>query len=96
MEFLVEITVGLPGSMPAAERQELGRAELARGRELVAAGAIRSIWRVPGGLRNVGIWEARDATELHALIESLPMYVWLTADVTPLARHPLAEPGDAE
>ncbi|MBS1881336.1 MAG: muconolactone Delta-isomerase family protein [Actinobacteria bacterium] len=95
MEFMVEIAVALPPSMDSDERSALLSRELGRGRELVAAGSIRSIWRVPGGLRNVGIWEAEDATELHALIESLPLYPWLTAEVTPLARHPLAglEPG---
>lgn len=90
---MVQIDVALPATMAAAERDELRRAELARGRELFAAGAIRSIWRIPGGLRNVGIWEAADATELHALLESLPMYPWLEARVTPLARHPLTEGG---
>ncbi len=94
MEFMVQIAVELPASMPVAERDALRRAELERGRELVAVGAIRSIWRLPGGLRNVGIWEAADATELHGLIESLPLYPWLTAEVTPLARHPLSEPED--
>lgn len=95
MEFMVQIDVDLPASMTADERDEVRRAELVRGRELVTAGAIRSIWRIPGGLRNVGIWEAEDATELHRLLESLPMFPWLTAQVTPLARHPLSEDGGA-
>jgi muconolactone D-isomerase len=89
---MVEVSVELPASMDEREREAVRQAELARGRELVASGAIRSIWRIPGGLRNVGIWEASDATELHALIESLPMYPWLTAAVTPLALHPLSGP----
>jgi len=89
---MVEIRVELPASLGDDEREALRAAELSRGRELVAAGAIRSIWRIPGGMRNVGIWAAADATELHELIESLPMYPWLTAEVTPLARHPLTGP----
>jgi muconolactone D-isomerase len=89
MQFLVRIHVHLPPDLPAGERQALEEAELARGRELLGAGSIVSIWRIPGGLRNVGIWEARDATELHELIASLPLYRWLEADVTPLADHPL-------
>lgn len=80
--------------MPASEREQVLRAELERGRELVASGAIQHIWRVPGGLRNVGIWEASDATELHGLIASLPLFNWLDVEVTPLAEHPL-KPGQA-
>lgn len=76
--------------MDDAEREQLLADEHKRGRELVAAGHIKAIWRVPGGLRNVGIWQAVDATELHQLIASLPLFKWLSADVTALARHPLS------
>jgi muconolactone D-isomerase len=89
LKFLVEIDVRLPGSMAEPERAELLEAELERGRELVEAGVIRAIWRIPGALRNVGIWDAADATELHEHLTSLPLFGWLTAEVTPLADHPL-------
>jgi muconolactone D-isomerase len=89
MEFLVQVRVVLPPEMPDSEREALLEAELVRGRELLAAGSIEAIWRVPGGLRNVAIWYAADATELHELIASLPLYRWLSADVTPLAAHPV-------
>lgn len=94
MEFLVHITVALPGDMDDGERDALLAAERRRGEELVAAGSIQAIWRIPGGLRNVGVWEAADATELHELIASLPLYRWLTAEVTPLAVHPLSRRAD--
>jgi muconolactone D-isomerase len=89
VQFLVRIDVSLPPALPAAERERLLAAELERGRALRAAGSIVGIWRIPGGLRNVGIWEAADATALHELIASLPLYPYLTADVTALAQHPL-------
>jgi muconolactone D-isomerase len=89
VKFLVEIEVRLPGNLPDSERSELLEAELERGRELVDAGVITAIWRIPGALRNVGIWEATDATELHEHLTSLPLFRWLTAEVTPLADHPL-------
>jgi muconolactone D-isomerase len=89
MEFLVRIDVSLPGSMTAEERADLAAAELAHGLELCRRGTIQRIWRLPGGLRNVGIWEAPNATELHEAISGLPMFPWLRVEVTALARHPL-------
>lgn len=89
MEFLVQVRVSLPPEMDAEQRAQLLAAELERGRELVAAGHIDGIWRVPGALRNVAIWSARDATELHELIASLPLFPWFAAEVTALATHPL-------
>jgi muconolactone D-isomerase len=89
VKFLVQIDVRLPGKLTDAERAELLEAELERGRELVDAGVIWAIWRIPGALRNVGVWEAADATELHEHLTSLPVFRWVTAEVTPLADHPL-------
>lgn len=91
MQFLIAITISLPTELPEAQRRELLEAELVRGRELREQGTIAAIWRVPGGLRNVGIWEATDATELHAAISSLPLHPYMDVSVTPLARHPLDE-----
>jgi len=85
----VEIDVRLPATLGETERAELLDAELERGRQLVEAGVIRAIWRIPGAIRNVGIWEAADATELHEHLTSLPLFPWLTAEVRPLAAHPL-------
>lgn len=89
MEFLVHITLTLPADMSTHDREALVAAERVRGLELVAAGQIRRIWRIPGASQNVGIWHAADATELHDLISSLPAFPWITAEVTALALHPL-------
>jgi muconolactone D-isomerase len=89
VEFLVDITVRMPAEMPKDEREQLISAERKRGRELVESGAIRHIWRIPGALRNVSIWSAGDATELHGLLRSLPSYPYAEISVTALAAHPL-------
>jgi muconolactone D-isomerase len=91
VEFLVTIKVHLPGDMADGDHKALVAAEADRGRELVKAGKIRYIWRLPGGLRNVGVWNVADATELHDLIASLPMYRWCEVEVASLARHPLQD-----
>ena len=95
MEFLVEIHARLPGEMDPERRSELLAAELQSGRELRGDGVIERIWRVPGALRNVGIWSAPDAAALHAAIASLPLFPWLNAEVTPLAQHPIEGAEDA-
>ncbi|MDX6592686.1 MAG: hypothetical protein QOJ13_1882 [Gaiellales bacterium] len=96
MEFLVHISVAMPADMPKQEWEALVAAERDRGLELVASGNIKSIWRIPGGWKNVGIWEAADATELDELLSSLPAYPWITADVTALAIHPLTDASDSD
>ena len=89
MDFLVRIEVNLPLTLSDEERSGLLESELERGVELHRQGSIKSIWRVPGGLRNVGIWSAADATDLHELLSSLPLFPYLEAEVTPLAQHPI-------
>lgn len=90
MQFLVTMEVALPPDMPADKRETLVKAEATRARELIEAGLLVNIWRVPGRRANVGIWDASDATSLHAALTSLPMWPWLDAQVTALASHPNA------
>lgn len=90
-EFLVENSVTLPDDMAEERQKELLNAEYDRARELKRAGTIQRIWRIPGGLRNIGIWSAADATELDALLLSLPLSPWLESEVTPLSKHPVEQ-----
>ena len=92
MEFLVRIEVRLPPDLEPQRLAGIIAAERVRGRELVEAGHIIRIWRLPGGLRNVGVWSAADATELHDLLMSLPTRPWFTTSVEALAVHPLEAP----
>lgn len=89
MEFLVRIDVDLTADVTEPRRRELLDAEAERGRELLASGALRRIWRVPGRSSNVSLYAADDATELHALLTSLPLWPWMDVHVEALAIHPL-------
>ena len=92
MEFLVRIDVELSADVTDARRRELLDAEAERGRELLASGALRRIWRVPGRSANISLYAAADATELHALLTSLPLWPWMDVRVEALATHPLETP----
>jgi muconolactone D-isomerase len=89
VEFLVKIQVFTPETMEADQLLSLISAERARGKELKDAGTIARIWRIPGTKNNVGVWNAADASELHAAISSLPLFAYMNVEVTPLATHPL-------
>jgi muconolactone D-isomerase len=89
--YLVKVVVSLPPDMPDGDRERLLEAEYRRGLELRRAGTIAQIWRLPGRLANVAIWEAPSATELHAAISSLPVWRWTKVEVTELADHPLTD-----
>ena len=92
MEFLVRIDVNLPPDMPAEHRQELLASERKRGRELLDRGALTRIWRIPGRFSNYSLYNVADATILHDLLSSLPLWPWTTIHVESLAVHPLEAP----
>ena len=91
MEFLVRIDVNLPPEMNPEVREDLLAREAARGRELIRAGLLVRIWRVPGRQANVSLYRAEDATEVHAAITSLPLWPWMDVSVEALAIHPLEQ-----
>ena len=88
MEFLVHIEVHWPSDGDPVDLERLTAAERKRADELAAEGLIRRLWRIPGRRANWGVWEATDATALHAAITSLPMFPWLDIELVPLAAHP--------
>ena len=88
MEFLVTMTTHVPdGTLGQAVDDVRGR-EAARSRELAGQGHLLRLWVLPPQGRALGLWRARDAAEMQAIPESLPMYAWMTAQATPLTGHP--------
>ena len=92
MEFLVHIEVRWPPESDPEQKARLVSAEADRARDLIGEGRIRRLWRIPGRWANYGLWEAADATELHAALTSLPLYDWCDIEVDALAAHP-SDPG---
>ena len=87
-EFLTTFTVAIPGGTPsqavaAAEADEAGRT-----RELARQGHLERLWALDGEGRALGLWRAQDASEMQAIVKSLPLDPWMTTEITPLTPHP--------
>lgn len=89
MEFLVRSDTRQPDTMSVEEFGSLRSAERARAIELHDAGVLRRIWRLPGRQSALALYEVRDATELHDVLTSLPLFPHMTVTVEALAQHPM-------
>jgi muconolactone delta-isomerase len=88
MEFLVRAENRMAPDTPEEERNRLRMSERGRAEELREAGILRRLWRVPGRNAWVGLFEVPDATVLHDVLASLPMFPWLDVTVEAVATHP--------
>ena len=66
--------------------------EARRAKELARQGHLLRLWKLPGKGRALGLWRARDLAEMQAILKSLPLDAWMTAETTPLTPHP-SDPG---
>jgi muconolactone delta-isomerase len=62
--------------------------EAERAHELAGQGHLVRLWVLPGQGRALGLWRAQDPAEMQAILESLPLYPWMTVQTTPLTAHP--------
>jgi len=101
MEYLVTMTTHVPDGTPEQAVDDVRAREAARSRELAAAGHLRRLWRPPprpkaqanptlrpGEWRSLGLFAAADGGQLEQVLTSMPLRVWRTDEVTPLAPHP--------
>lgn len=96
MLFHVQMDVAMPHDLDPAERSRLVAAEKAYALELQSAGRWPHLWRVVGRYANISIFDVESNDDLHRLLSSLPLYPYMSIDVTPLAQHPsalAAQPG---
>ncbi|MFG2266580.1 muconolactone Delta-isomerase family protein [Streptomyces sp. NPDC048720] len=88
-EFLVELTTTVPEGTNPEEVTRRRAAEAVRAGELAATGRLGRLWRPVGELRSIGLWRADDEADLRAnVLGTLPLWPWMTADVTALQSHP--------
>ena len=91
MEYLVTMTTHVPDGTPDQAVDDIRAREAARSRELAAAGHLLRLWRPPlrpGEWRSLGLFAAADGGQLEEVLASMPLRVWRTDEVTPLAPHP--------
>lgn len=90
-EFLTWFVVTVPAGVPAATVATAGAGEARRTRELADQGHLARLWMLPSADRSwraLGLWRAPSATELAAVLASLPLAGWMATETTPLAPHP--------
>jgi muconolactone delta-isomerase len=88
-EFLTTFTIAIPDGTPEQVVAETLAGEAQRAKELAGREHLLRLWRLPaGGPDALGLWRASDATELRAMLESLPLDPWMTEEITPLTSHP--------
>ncbi len=91
MEYLVVMTTRVPAGTSADAIDDIRAREAARSRELACQGHLLRLWRPPlepGEWRSLGLFAADDGGDLERVLASMPLRVWRTDEVTPLARHP--------
>jgi muconolactone delta-isomerase len=91
MEYLVVMTTRVPDGIPAETIDDIRAREATHSRELASQGHLLRLWRPPlrpGEWRSLGLFAADDGDELERVLASMPLRIWRTDEVTPLARHP--------
>jgi muconolactone D-isomerase len=91
---MVHMDVHVPHDIDAARFEALKATEKARAEELQRQGKWRHLWRIAGQYANISIFDVADAGELHDLMMSLPLFPFMTTQVTALCRHPSAISAD--
>jgi muconolactone D-isomerase len=88
MLFAVRMDVALPpGLDPGVKAATLAK-EKAYSQELQRAGEWRSIWRLVGQYSNLSIFDVADNDRLHEILWNLPLFAYMTIEVSPLSTHP--------
>jgi muconolactone delta-isomerase len=88
VEFLTTFTITVPEGTPSQVVEDTKAREAQRAHELAQQGHLVRLWTLPDKSRALGLWQAQDATEMKAILKSLPLDVWMTIETTPLTQQP--------
>ena len=87
MLFKVEMSVSIPHAVPEEAANEIKLRERAYSQQLQRQGKWRHLWRIAGQYANVSIFDVESIDELHTILTSLPLFPYMTLEVTALCRH---------
>lgn len=90
MLFAVTMDVHIPSDLDPDVRSDLVAREKAYCHELQKAGTWVHIWRRVGEYANLSVFDVESNDALHDLLWALPLFPYMTVEVTPLAQHPSA------
>jgi muconolactone delta-isomerase len=91
LEYLIDFIIDIPDGTATSDVDQRSRAEADRVGVLAGEGHVLRVWRpLPddGRWRAVSLYRADDEADLNAILESLPLYPWMTISVRALAPHP--------
>lgn len=90
MLFLVHMVVNIPKDLPQEQVKIILSEEKAYSQALQRSGKWPHLWRVVGEYANYSIFDAESNDELHTMLSQLPLFPYMSINVTPLATHPSA------
>lgn len=92
MMYAVTMQVSLPHDLDPQVRADLVARETAYAQEIQRGGEWPQIWRVVGRFANLSIFDVASHDRLHEILQGLPLYPYMSIEVTPLAAHPSKAP----
>ena len=95
MLFAVKMDVDIPLDMDPDVRADTLAREKAYSQELQRSGRWPHIWRIVGQYSNLSIFDVESNEALHDILWNLPLFPYMTIEVTPLAAHPSAIADDS-
>lgn len=88
MLYHVRMDVHPPIDHRSVDFEQLKAEEKRIAQELQRDGKWLHLWRIAGQYANISIFDVADHDELHRILMSLPLFPFMSVDVTPLAQHP--------
>lgn len=90
MLFMVRMDVNVPPNFDSETFEKLKQTEKARAEDLQRSGKWQHLWRIAGQYANISIFDVADTAELHDILINLPLFPFMSTEVTALCRHPSA------
>ena len=88
MLFAVRMDVALPSDLDPGARDDILAREKAYSQELQRSGEWLNIWRLVGRYANLSIFEVHANDRLHEILWNLPLFPYMTIEVSALSTHP--------